>query len=53
MSNFRSSSVLLVTSPTHVSRSSRIESCKVRLPRISITRKPLDKECSYGSEQQD
>jgi hypothetical protein len=44
MSNFRSSNVLRVTSPTHLPRSSRIESCKVRLLRISITRTLLDKE---------
>jgi hypothetical protein len=40
----RISNVLWVTSPTHLPRSSTIESCKVRLPRIYITRKLLDKE---------
>jgi hypothetical protein len=44
----RISNVLRVTSPTHLPLSSTIESCKVRLLRISIARKPLDEECSYG-----
>ena len=45
---FRISNVLRVTSPTHLPRSSKIECCKMTLRRISITKKLLDKECSYG-----